>query len=475
MLSPAYYLLPTTYGSFLRGEWQGGIQAMDAPDADKSNPLRSSAVRAPRGLLFRIFKAKSAKDEIRLRASALSYTTLASLVPIFAIILAVLSGPSFQKSRDKVLDQLAEVFIPSDDDWGVDPEAEPWQQEFKDSFRSQIEVLAKKQGTVSVFGFIVLALTVVLLFQAAERSLNAVWRAHSTRSLFMRAAIATSLMFWGPVILAVSVSLSELLRSWLVFGTYFIPTLFSASLFTALYMVLPHTKVRLSAAFTGGLAAALGWEIAKLLFLLYVTHVVSYNRVYGSLGLIPMLFLWVYVSWLLILYGAELAYCVQHRRALVDEWHAHRQLHLLGNKEDSSAPAPQAVILAVAIEVARRFQSSTAGATRAGELAKALSIDPRLAQQAAQALVARGILSRVAAAETNGPEAREDPAFLPACETHNCAVSSLFAALSAEQDGTGSGPAVERARQLLAAVSAAGDNQLGKLSLADLANEEFKL
>ena len=74
-----------------------------------------------------------------------------------------------------------------------------------------------------------------------------------------------------------------------------------------------------------------------------------------------------------------------------------------------------------------------------------------------------------------GKDGHKDVACLPACETHNCALSSLFAALSAEHDGTGSGPALERARQLPAAASAAGNKQYGKLSLADLANEEFKL
>jgi len=282
----------------------------------------SQPAKAPRGLMFRILKAKAAKDELGLRATALSYNTLASLVPIFAIILAVLSGPAFEKHRDKVLDQLAEVLIPDDAaKWGlVDKEASLSQEKLKKTFRQEIQVLAEKQEAVSVFGFIVLVVTAVLLFQATERSMNVIWRTPNARPFFIRVAIATSLVFWGPVLLAVSVSLSEWLQSWPVLGTYFVPVVFTASLFAAFYMVVPHVKVRWAAALAGGVAAALGWEIAKLLFLFYVTRVVSYNRVYGSLGLIPMLFLWVYASWLLVLYGAELACCWQYRRLLVDEW-----------------------------------------------------------------------------------------------------------------------------------------------------------
>jgi len=73
-------------------------------------------------------------------------------------------------------------------------------------------------------------------------------------------------------------------------------------------------------ALAGGTAAAACWELAKVLFLVYVTRVVGNYKLYGSLGLVPMLFLWVYVNWVVILSGAEVAYCLQHRRALEEQW-----------------------------------------------------------------------------------------------------------------------------------------------------------
>lgn len=432
-----------------------------------------SPPKSPSGVFLRVLRAKAAEDDVRLRAAALAYSTLASLVPLLAIVLAILSGPAFEESRDKVLDQLTANLLGGDavgGSWLIDYDSP--QERFKQSFRDTIKPLAAKMGAVSVFGFVVLVITVVLLFQAAERSFNAIWRVQRARPFFHRVAIATSLMFWGPIILAVSVSLSKLLSGLLVVGTYFIPTLVTSLLFTAFFMVMPHARVRLKCALAGGAATALCWELAKLLFLLYVTRVVSYDRVYGSLGLIPMLFLWVYVNWLLILYGAELAYCLQHREALLDEWSAQARRRAAGAKDAAGVPASPVIVLAAAVEAARRFQVA-AGGVRVGELAEALHVERDLAQRAAEGLVACGVLARVAAGAEGA--AADGPAYLPASEPRHCVVSALLAAAAPQPDAVGSGPAVERARGLLAAVAEAGNARLEKVTLADLADEQRQL
>src|SRR5690606_32385396 len=146
-----------------------------------------------------------------------------------------------------------------------------------------------------------LLFTVGLLYQTIEDTFNSIWRITSKRSIFMRIAIGTSMLFWGPIMLAVSVSLTERLSALPVLGNYVFPSVVTAAAFTIFYMLIPHARVRLRAALAGALVAALVWEVAKLLFLVYVNRVVSYSAVYGSLGLIPMLFLWVYVNWVIIL------------------------------------------------------------------------------------------------------------------------------------------------------------------------------
>ncbi|MCY3023824.1 MAG: YihY/virulence factor BrkB family protein [Planctomycetota bacterium] len=423
-------------------------------------------------VLFRALKAKAAKDDVRLRAAGLAYSSLASLVPVFAIILAVLSGPAFEESRDKVLDQLTAALVPDDaagGQWTIDPDSP--QERFKESFRETIKPLAEKLGAVSVFGFLVLVAAVILLFQAAEKSFNAIWQVRSARPFFLRVAIATSMIFWGPVMLAASVSVGQALSGLPVVGTYFVPALFTTALFTAFFMVMPHAKVRLASALAGGVATALCWEIAKLLFLIYVTHVVSYHKVYGSLGLIPMLFLWVYINWLLILYGAELAYCLQHRQVIVEEWLAAQRQVAGGAEKGTDMLVPPAVSLAAAIEAARRFRDPSAGGVRVSQLAQALHVETGLAELAADQLVAGGILARVAASNSDGATESDDPAYLPACEPRSCNVSALLKASYDELTPLGRGAALDRTRALLTAVSASNKSRFGGLTLADLADE----
>jgi membrane protein len=423
-------------------------------------------------LLLRVVTAKVGRDDVLLRAAALSYSTLASLVPIFAIILAVLSGPAFQPHRDKVLDQLASHFVPDVAAGGqmkVDPDSP--QEKFKQTFRETIRPLAEKMGAVSVFGFLILVAAVVLLFRAAENAFNAIWRVSNVRPFFIRVAIATSMIFWGPVMLAASVSVGQMLSAFPVVGTYVIPSVFTTLVFAAFYMVMPHARVRFTCALAGGVGAALGWEIAKVLFLFYVTHVVSYDKFYGSLGLIPMLFLWVYVNWVLILYGAELAYCLQERRAMVDEWLDKEQARQSSRNGAAGLVSP-VLVLATAIEIARRVQTPNPGGVRASALAEALHVETGLAQHAAERLVAGGVLARVSAGGANGVSSGDDPAYLPTSEPRSCDVSAVLAATYDDRTTLGRGPAMDKARELASQVSASHAAHFGKLALAELAAEQ---
>jgi len=97
-------------------------------------------------------------------------------------------------------------------------------------------------------------------------------------------------------------------------------------------MIMPHVRVEFKKAVIGGFIGALVWELSKLGFLLYCTHALGgAYRVYGTLGLIPMIFLWVNISWTVVLLGAEVTYILQHRRTVEERW-AQRQAELLALK-----------------------------------------------------------------------------------------------------------------------------------------------
>jgi membrane protein len=418
----------------------------------------------PRWRLFfwHLLPAEFTRNEVLLRASSLAYGTIASLVPIIAIVLAVLSGPAFQTQREAVLDALAEGMVPSDNattTWVVNADT-PEQEHFKEVFRAEIEKLASRLGAVSIFGFLLLLATAGMLFRQVEAALNAIWSVGARRGFFMRIAVATSVIFWGPVMLAVSIAITEQLGTWLPFlGTYVLPSILTTLVFTSLYTVLPHAPVKFRHALIGGAMAAFLWEVAKFLFLLYVTRVVSYSRVYGSLGLIPMLFLWVYISWVLVLLGAEIAYCVQNWSALRDRWLADR-LSTLNDKRGIPDRAPPSLVLAVAIEIARRF-TQPGGGSSVTELASALSVEPALIRDATERLLEAKILARV----DRGDE--EETAYLPASDPAACEIVALIGTACDEQEPLGKGEAAERAWNLLQEMGRARVS--GGLTLASLA------
>src|SRR5688572_22081474 len=135
--------------------------------ADAPHPLTAEEERST-SLLLQVVSDKISKDDMLLRASALAYSTLVSLVPIFAIILAVLSGAAFKETREEVLNSLAARFVPiQKETWIVADDPESAQEQFKMEFQKQIGPLAERAQTVSIFGFLILIATVGLVFQAA--------------------------------------------------------------------------------------------------------------------------------------------------------------------------------------------------------------------------------------------------------------------------------------------------------------------
>jgi|GEM_PF-813533 len=445
------------------------------PDSVKQAPIVSPDDARSTRLLFQVVTDKIRNDDMPLRASALAYSTLASLVPIFAIILAILSLSAFKETREDVLNTLAARFVPvQKETWIIADEPNSAQDQFKNEFQAQIGPLAERAQAVSTFGFIILIVTVCMVYQAAESSFNVIWRVNSERPFFLRIAIATSMLFWGPVMLAASISISQHLDFLPFVGNYVIPALLTATVFTAFFMMMPHARVRFPCALAGGFAAALLWELAKMLFLIYVTRVVSYSRVYGSLGLIPMLFLWVYINWLIILAGAELAYCLQHRHVMVEQWLAQQNEKERLTQIQAQAQLPTSIILAAAIEIARRFLSPDAAPVRLSQLSQALRIEIGTARRAAERLVAGGIIAPVAPAGHDSPD-NEDQAYLPVRDPRTLDLSALLAVTYEEKSPTGHGIACDRARTFLQLVTKANCAGFGKMSLADAAAERSTL
>ena len=178
-------------------------------------------------------------------------------------------------------------------------------------------------------GFIFLILVALMLMANIDKAFNAIWHVRRKRS-----PVATFMVYWailslGPILIVVSVGVTSYLVSIPLFTEdatvvqlrtrllSAMPVLISTSAFTMLYALVPNRSVPLRHALAGGTLAALLFEAAKRGFALYITHFPTYEAIYGAMAVVPIFLVWLYLSWLVTLLGAEFTYCLGIFR---DDW-----------------------------------------------------------------------------------------------------------------------------------------------------------
>lgn len=236
-------------------------------------------------------------------AGSLTYTTLLALVPTFAIVVAILSTAPF---FEDVMSQI-KVFLLLN----LLPEIA---HKIITVYMAEFSANAARltwAGTAVVF---VIAIAMMLL---VDRSLNAIWRVERARPLWRSVLGYAVLLVVGPMLIGISVSITTYLMSlsfalpglppeWHPRALRVVPVAMSALAFILMYIVVPHRRVPWRHAVAGGVVAAILFEATKEIFALYVRHVPAYNVVYGTFAAVPVFLIWIYLSWLVILLGAEL-------------------------------------------------------------------------------------------------------------------------------------------------------------------------
>ncbi|MBC8017076.1 MAG: YihY family inner membrane protein [Verrucomicrobia bacterium] len=244
-----------------------------------------------------------------LRATALTYTTMLSLVPFLAIAFSVLKGLGVQNALEPLLQQMA-----------------------GDSQETISRIINYVNNTnvksLGAVGLLVLVLTVISLLERIEESFNATWGVRETRPLKRRFSDYLSVVVVGPILLLVATSMTTSLQSqwlvkWLIEHTYLgssilmlfrmVPYLFIWLAMIFLYIFIPNTKVRIGSAVLGGVLAGTAWQIAQWGYFHFQVGVANYNAIYGTLSALPIFLIWVYTSWLIVLFGLEVVYAHQHR------------------------------------------------------------------------------------------------------------------------------------------------------------------
>ena len=244
------------------------------------------------------------EDHLGLTASSLTFTTIISIVPLFTVALAVFSVfPMFSQMQSILQLWLVDSLIPDNISRQVL------------SYLGQFATNASKIGWVGALAFLVTAVTLILTIDV---KLNDIWRVRKMRSLTRRILVYWGLLTLGPLLLGMSLSLSSyaissskglvtvmpgsvnVLLNLLEFG------LMSAGM-AAMYRFVPNTPVRWSHALWGGVFVAVGIELAKRVLTWYLSLVPTYSAVYGAFATAPILLIWIYVAWVIVLLGAVVA------------------------------------------------------------------------------------------------------------------------------------------------------------------------
>ena len=242
---------------------------------------------------------RSREDNIKVPAGHLAYVTLLSLVPLLAVIFYILSAFPMFSELNKIIENLIyNNFVPTS----------------SDAIREHMNGFIENTKKMSMMGIGSLIVIALLLISTIDQTINRIWRCTNKRSLIQAFTIYWTILSLGPIIIGGSIALSSYLfasfkaSGFLSFGQQLLslmPFIFAWLAFTGIYAVVPHQRVTLRYALFGGLVSALLFTFATDLFRLYITNFPTQQIIYGALAVIPILFVWTYFIWLIVLIGAE--------------------------------------------------------------------------------------------------------------------------------------------------------------------------
>ena len=279
--------------------------------------------------MFHIVAIEFQRDAIPLRASALTFTVVLSMVPFLAMGTAVLkglgAGDKLREAAYTFIDQLAQ------EEESKLPEGGNGTAEVK-SFSTHLRTMTDTVfdyvdntnfAALGAFGLVGMLFSVISLFGNIEAAMNIIWRAPSSRPLGRKVMDYLALLILLPFAVNVGLAAMTFLQSpkfvtlvhkffpapWigtLVLNSFIFFVI--ASTFTAMYRFLPNTKVPFLPAITGGVVGALGWLLTQAAYIKLQIGVAKYNAIYGSFATLPLFLLWLYAGWVVFLVGAEVSF-----------------------------------------------------------------------------------------------------------------------------------------------------------------------
>ncbi|MCM2264054.1 MAG: YihY family inner membrane protein [Desulfuromonadales bacterium] len=352
-------------------------------------------------------------DRCLLHATALAFTSLLSLIPLLALMFAVLKSFGVQNYLQPLL--LEHLSAGSE------------------SVATAIITYINNTNVAQLgaIGLVALVLSALSLISRVEKSFNDIWGVKETRSIQQRVTSYFSVVTIGPVFVVAAISMtgsleSQLVVQWLLdmalVGTLLIllfkvlPFVVMWLVFAGLYLCIPNTRVAPRAALIGGVFSGTLWQLSQWVYVDFQIGVARYNAIYGTLAALPVFMIWLYLAWAILLFGLEVTYALQNLQSV--------RRDLRGGRV--SIAGRTRVILVVLLHLARRFQCGEP-APSAELIAAELKIPPRLLRGILDLLQRQGLVAELVRADGAS-------GFLPAREPDTIQMSALLGSIAA--DGT---------------------------------------
>ena len=360
-----------------------------------------------------ILVARGFKNQtLVVRANSLSFALLFAFIPMLAMIYAIARGFGFE---EMVSQQLAGSFLA---EANVAPVLLEWVERYLETARG---------GLFVGIGLVVLIWAVYAFFNMLENSFNSIWNVKKTRSFARRMTNYVMTLLLVPILVVVTSGISIFLNSTEILASVlsaieplrkfmlrFIPFVATSAVFTWIFTAIPSTQVKFSSAIIPGVLMGFLYQVVQALSMFLVVLFTRMSIVYGAFSAIPLVLIWLHITCWLLLIGAELAFAIQNNELFAYE----RDLETISRRYKDY------VMLYLLSVIIRRFEQGEQPET-AHEMATANQLPIRLVQQLLSRLEETNIVRRVLS------EQEEDPAFVPAMDTHQITVEKVLGRVAA--------------------------------------------
>ncbi|HEX7237174.1 MAG TPA: YhjD/YihY/BrkB family envelope integrity protein [Gammaproteobacteria bacterium] len=374
-------------------------------------PRDKSTASPPYWLVFTRFVYALIRDfaqgDLSLRAMSLVYTTMLAIVPLLAFAFAVLKGLGIHRDLEPVLH-------------GFLAPLGPRSGELSASIVGFVDNVSS--SALAITGIVLLLYSTFSMAQKVEGSFNFVWRVDRPRSFLRRFGEYLSVMLLGPLIMSVVMGFTATLSSTAAMTrlreigfigraldalSWVTPSAVIIVSFTVLYLIVPNASVRFKPALIGGAFAGILWALVGSLFTSFIVSVSRYEAIYAGFAIVLVAMIWLYLSWLILLLGTQLAFYVQHPEYLP-----------LGQRAPSASNATrERLALSVMLSVGRDLVKLGHG-WRIDGMAASLRVPRHQLEPVVAALVDQGLLTRT----------RENR-LIPTRDLNRIGVADIFAAV----------------------------------------------